>query len=245
MTKALIMAGGRSERMRVSGECHKALVHVLGISLIERNLRMLLESGFSDISVSVRADEAAILAFLDDAGRSLAHSYGGTIATIVEHEPLGTIGAARLAARDVETLLVVNVDNLTTLSLQRFVTHHCDSGAALTIASHVERTTLSFGELRIVDGDVDAYLEKPELRLQVSSGTYVLSRRAIAFIPETGATSIPQLFERLRTNGERIAAYEHDAPWIDVNDRAAVLRAEALVAAHREQFEPWAKTAAL
>ena len=245
MTKALVMAGGRSERMRLTGECHKALVHVLGIPLIERNLRMLLESGFSNVSVAVCADEAAILAFLDDAGRSLVHSYGGTIAIIVEHAPLGTIGAARLAARDVETLLAVNVDNLTTLDLQRFVGHHLESSAALTIASHVERPIMPFGELRIVDGDVEAYLEKPELRLQVSSGTYVLSRRAIACIPESGATSIPQLFERLRMNGERIAAYEHEAPWIDINDRAAVLRAEALVAAHREQFEPWTKTAAL
>lgn len=246
MTKALVMAGGRSERMRVHGGPHKALVPVLGLTLLERNLRMLFSSGFRDVAVSVRADERPLLEYLENHAVSLAASYAATISPILEHQPLGTIGAARLVSLGSDdSLLVVNVDNLTSLDLRELVGYHEQRAAALTIASHTERFHIPFGELRVIDGSVDAYLEKPVIDVPISSGTYVLSARATSTIAPSGPTSLPELFERLRARGELVVAFLHDAPWIDVNDSAAVIRAEELVRTHRDVFEPWAKTGAL
>jgi len=39
---AVVMAGGQSARMRASGRGHKALVEILGLTLLERNLLGLL-----------------------------------------------------------------------------------------------------------------------------------------------------------------------------------------------------------
>ena len=45
---ALIMAGGCSLRMRASlGGRHKAMVEVLGVSMLERNIMALLAHGFT------------------------------------------------------------------------------------------------------------------------------------------------------------------------------------------------------
>jgi NDP-sugar pyrophosphorylase family protein len=45
------------------------------------------------------------------------------------------------------------------------------------------------------------------------------------------------LANRLLAAGELVAAYPHQAPWIDVNDLAAVQRAEQLLSEHAEAFE--------
>ena len=44
------------------------------------------------------------------------------------------------------------------------------------------------------------------------------------------------LSNALLRNGERVGAYRHAEPWVDVNDAAGVARAEALVRAHADKF---------
>ncbi len=54
MCTAIIMAGGRSERMRsTAGQTHKALISVLGVPMIERNLLALFAQGFRNVIVAV------------------------------------------------------------------------------------------------------------------------------------------------------------------------------------------------
>jgi NDP-sugar pyrophosphorylase family protein len=225
--RALIMAGGRSERMRATaGPLHKALIPVLGIPLLERNIRMLLEAGLQDIVVAVSSDEPAIGQYLDSSGRTLAESYGAHLAILWERNPLGTIGSAREAMHGASTLLVLNVDNLTSLPLPAFVRFHCEEGAALTIAAHQEPFQIPFGELVLDEDCVEQYVEKPVKPIWISSGTYVLSPEACEWIFPHERTDAPQLVARLLAAGRRVAAFRHAAAWIDVNDADAVKRAE-------------------
>src|SRR5690349_10402680 len=115
MNTAVIMAGGRSERMRASfGPQHKALVPVLGVSMLERNLCKLLSAGFCDIIVAVSSQEPEIEDYVNTRGLDLARIRGATIECFKERQPLGTIGVARKFGDRSEALLVINVDNLTT-----------------------------------------------------------------------------------------------------------------------------------
>ena len=92
---ALIMAGGRSERMRATSGVHKAQVKIAGKSLLQRNLETLLAEGFRDITVAVSVHELEIEAFVLGACRALVSQAGGRISCFRETLPLGTIGAAR------------------------------------------------------------------------------------------------------------------------------------------------------
>jgi NDP-sugar pyrophosphorylase family protein len=225
--RALIMAGGRSERMRATaGPQHKALVRVLGMSLLERNLRMLLEHGFRDIVVAVSPAEPAIGQYLESSGRALVESWKGRLAAFRERIPLGTIGAARETIHGAAALLVVNVDNLTSLPLRAFVDFHNEKRAALSIATHREPFQIPFGELVLDDDCVRQYHEKPLKPVWISSGAYVLSPEACDCIDPHQRTDVPQLVSRLIAAGRHVAAFRHDAAWIDVNDADALKRAE-------------------
>jgi NDP-mannose synthase len=237
MTAAIIMAGGRSSRMRATGgPIHKALVPVLGVPMLERNICALFGRGFDDVTVAYAADELAIEDFVAGRGAALADLCGARLEPFCERHPLGTIGAARHLAGRADDVLVVNVDNLTSMDLRALVAAHLESKAAMTVASHVEPFAIPFGALTLDAGRVVEYREKPVQPVRVSSGTYVLGRRALDAITPDRETSIPELVTMLLGSGETIHAYVHDAAWIDVNDAAGVVRAEELLRNHAADF---------
>ncbi|PYV14436.1 MAG: hypothetical protein DMG07_11990 [Acidobacteria bacterium] len=240
MTDALIMAGGRSERMRTSGgPLHKALVPVLGVPMIERNLCALLSEGFHRIVVAISASEQAVAEYVEGRGRALANARQAELEILWERQPLGTIGAAREAIGGADTLLVVNVDNMTSLGLREFVAFHRQSGAALSVAAHRESFRVPFGELKLGDSRVRQYVEKPARRLWISSGTYVLGREACLSVPAGRRMDAPQLVSALLEAGKQVAAFRHAAAWIDVNQASSIGRAEQLIADHYQEFEWW------
>ena len=216
MTRALVMAGGSSERMRASGvKTHKALREVAGRTLLEHNLEYLRSHGVRDVTLAVNEAEHDLLARV--AGLPL----------IVESKPLGTIGSARNFAEHTETLIVLYVDNLTDLDLTGFIAFHRAQDAALTVASHDEPFRIPFGQLELAATRVLAYKEKPVFPIPISSGLYVLSKRAMQAIEPEQRIHAPDLINRLIAKGEHVAAFRHKAWWIDVNDETALAMAEA------------------
>jgi len=219
MIKALIMAGGLSERMRASGaKTHKALREVASRSLLDHNIEYLRSHGIFDITLAVNRCEHDLLA-------RVAH-----LPLIIEERPLGTIGSARNFAQNTETLVVLYVDNLTDLDLRAFVAYHCAQQAVLTIASHDEPFRIPFGELELDGTRVLAYREKPIFPIPISSGLYVLSNRAIAAIGQEERIHAPELINRLISRGDHVAAFRHQAWWIDVNDETALAAADVALA---------------
>ena len=120
MTIAVIMAGGRSSRMRASsGARHKALVEVNGITLLERNVIQLLSNGFSNIVVVVSHLEQELIEYVESKLVNLKRD-GVEIHCLLETKPLGTIGILRTVLESSQTAVVVNVDNLCSLELNCF-----------------------------------------------------------------------------------------------------------------------------
>ncbi len=175
---ALIMAGGRGERMRLSGvDVPKPLVPVLGTPLLERNVRALQRHGIEEIVVSVAAGDAEVLAFVDPL----------PVEPLVETEPLGNIGVRAVAAGGLGT----GARGLRRQPLHGRPDRHPGraraDGAALTLAAHDEPFRLPYGRLTL-DGDrVTAYDEKPTIAVPVSSAIAVLGPAALArWRPSTG-----------------------------------------------------------
>jgi len=245
MTAALIMAGGKSSRMRASGNGrHKALRSVCGKSLLEWNIRRVLAEGVRNVFVAVNVLETELQESVLELGEELASSSGlagaelvGEIQLIKETEPLGTIGIAA-ELHDLSTdILVLNVDNLTTLGFRQMIEHHQAENAAMTIATHTEGFRVPLGEVIVADGEVREYREKPLHSVCISSGAYVLSSRACSWIPRGERTDVPAMLPIIRAKQDRVAAFLHESHWIDVNDDAALEAAERLVKENVAAFE--------
>jgi len=234
---ALVMAGGRSSRMRATaGPPHKVLTSVLECSLLERNLNAIIQCGVSSIAVAVNACETDLIAVVEEVGERLSLRCGVSVEPFVEDAPLGTIGAARCFKDRASALLVVNGDNLTTLDLRRFAAWHLERGAAMTIATHVQPFRIPFGEVIVHEDFVSSYAEKSVRQIRISSGAYVLSPAACGMIPAGRAVHVPELVASLLERGLPVGAFTHQAPWIDVNEASDIPRAEQLLRDHLDAF---------
>jgi NDP-sugar pyrophosphorylase family protein len=236
----LVVAGGAGERMLRSGSTvPKPLVRVRGVTLLERNVFALLRAGITDIHLAVSAKADTVLKFAQSRCHEIAETLGARLSVIAEVQPLGSIGPAAFL-RDRDAVLIVNADNLTSLDLRAILAAHKENDAALTLAVHNQPFPIPFGEVRIEADRVVAYREKPTVVVPICSAVSVLGTPALASVQPGENVGLPALTNRLLSVGAKVRAFHHNAPWIDVNDLAAVEHAEVLVAAHAEEFELWA-----
>ena len=218
--KAVILAGGEGTRLKsVTGETPKPLVPLLGRSLMEHILLLLRRCGFTEICAAVRYRAEEIeKAFGDGSALGVRLCYRR------EDEPLGTAGAVKNCADFCgnEDFLLISGDAACDFDLSALWRRHRESGAAATIALKRDASPLRFG-LAVTDerGEVRGFVEKPDwpgvVSDQVNTGIYVLSPRAMAYVPEGKPFDFARdLFPLLLRRGERVAGMEMEGYWCDV-----------------------------
>lgn len=233
----LVMAGGAGSRMLRSGsERPKPLVRVRGRALLEHNVRALLASGITDVYVSVSEEATQIRDFVDTRCRPLVLSRGGVMETLIETTPLGNIGCLSMMQGLADVVVVLYADNLTSLRPLDLLSQHAEQNPALTLAAHWHSFQMPFGELQTRGRRIVGYSEKPITKSLVCSAVCIAGPNAIAAIPSDRPTGLSQLTQILIADGKTVESYEHEVPWIDVNDLQSVDRAEQLIADHSGEF---------
>jgi 8-oxo-dGTP pyrophosphatase MutT (NUDIX family) len=208
----------------------KPLRQVLGLSMLERNVLPLLAEGFGRIVVVVPAAATDLLDWCTRRGRALAERAGARLEVHVERQARGTSGALDALPADTDAAVLTYADNLTDLSRSTLLDAHGSFGADLTVASHHEPFRLPYGRVSSADGWLTSYEEKPTIEVEVASGLYVVSAAAARARPALGRFDMPELVRLRTTETARVATFRHAAAWIDVNEPAALTRADEKVA---------------
>ena len=142
---------------------------------------------------------------------------------VVEPTPLGTGGAVKYAARDVEdTLIVFNGDVLTNIDLPAVVDLHRARQARATIVLTPVDNPSAYGLVETdADGNVRRFVEKPdpdEITCDtINAGVYVLEPELLDYIPEGKNYSFERgFFPSLLRDKIPFYAYVHRGYWIDI-----------------------------
>ena len=218
--KAVILAGGEGRRLRsVTGELPKPMAPILGVPVMERIVKLLRDQGFHDLCAALCYRPEVIQAHFGDGTR-----FGVRMEYRVQAEPIGTAGSV-LACRDFwgkEDFLMMSGDAMCDFDLRRLFERHRASGAAVTMALHPNAEPLQYG-LVLLDraGRVRHFVEKPDwphvVTNLVSTGIYVLSPRAMAYVPEGQTFDFAKhLFPMLLQSGEVIQGVPMEGYWQDI-----------------------------
>ena len=217
--KAVILAGGLGTRLRpVTGEHPKPMVPLLGKPMMEHIVALLRENGFTQVCAALHYRAGEIMAHFGDGRR-----FGVSMEYRIETENLGTAGSVR-NCRDFfgdEDFLVISGDAACDYDLGRLMQAHREKGAAVTIALSSQRLPLRYG-LAVTDGEgmIRSFIEKPDwsrvVTDLVNTGIYVLSPRALDYVPEGGCDFGKELFPRLLREGERVCGVEMEGYWRDI-----------------------------
>ena len=210
--RALIMAGGFGKRMgKVTEVTPKPLLPVGGIPLIERILRHLRGCGVTEMYISVHHLAGKIMDYLGDGS-----AFDASIQYIPEDKPLGTAGAVGLLPPSDNTLLVMNGDLLTDLTVDAMLKFHSDTGAWLTMGVRTFEQRIAFGVVECEGVHVHRVVEKPTYRHQVNAGIYLLEPEACMVVPPGQRRDMTDIVADLLAERRKISAFPILGQWLDV-----------------------------
>jgi dTDP-glucose pyrophosphorylase len=209
---AVIMAGGRGERLRpITEHLPKPMIKVAGRPILERLVLHLVGSGITRIHISVNYLADMIERHFGDGSR-----FGCCIDYLREDEHLGTGGAlSLLPTPTTEPLLVLNGDLVTQVDFSSMLRFHSASQSVATIGYRPYSHQVPFGCVDLLGDAVVGIQEKPIVERCVSAGVYVLSSSVVGLVPKK-YFPITELFQILLQRGEKMSAYEITADWADV-----------------------------
>jgi len=196
--KAVIMAGGRGTRLsEIARDIPKPMVPVGGMPVLEYEIGMLREQGFTEIIMTLGHLGSVIMDYFGDgSGVSPATGkpFGVQIEYFVEETPLGNAGALLLLRdRLGEDFLLLNGDVVFSADLRRMVAFHREKHALATLFVHPNSHPYDSGLLiEREDGAVLEWLTKEAARPEfyhntVNAGLHVLNIRVIDDLLAAGA----------------------------------------------------------
>jgi dTDP-glucose pyrophosphorylase len=223
---AVIMAGGRGERLRpLTDTVPKPMIHVAGRPILERIILHLIGAGVRHIFLAVNYKADIIESHFGNGSR-----FGCTIEYLREEEPLGTGGAlSLLPLTPHHPLLVLNGDLLTQFDVDSLLNFHARGAYRATVGIHEYTHTVPFGVVDIVNDCIVEMREKPAEVWLTNAGIYVLEPSVVARVPKATTFPLPALIEECLDREERVGAFRIETDWIDVGHQAELKRARGLV----------------
>ena len=235
--KAILMAGGKGERLRPATLTRpKPLLEIEGKAIIDYNVEALAACGISDITVCTHY----LSELIDEHFR---HPVAGVaVKTVRENTPLGTIGAVALtgAATAPGDTLVMNSDLLTTISFEEMYLRHHESGADITIAVVPYQVSVPYAILDIDPADPTAVRgieEKPSYSYYANAGIYIFDNSLLATLSPDRRCDATDLISRAIEEGRKVTYYPIKGTWIDVGSPVDFRQAAELMRHHNSMTE--------
>lgn len=225
---AVIMAGGRGTRLgELTKDTPKPLMTVAGRSIIEWIVLGLVGDGIRDIYVSVNYLAEQIEEHLGDGSR-----LGCTVRYLREDPemPLGTAGSLTILRRErpdlADPVVVMNGDLMVQFDAAKLLEVHRRSNAVLTVATRSYQHEVPFGVVESENGRVTGVSEKPTLSFDINAAVYAVEPRALEWLPEGRASTMPGLVETCLERDEVVTAWPIRSDWIDVGTPEDLARAK-------------------
>jgi NDP-sugar pyrophosphorylase family protein len=217
--RAFILAAGEGRRLRpLTDRIPKPMIEIRGRPILEHNVRLLVSSGISDITINTHYFPHVVTDHFGDGKK-----FGARITYSYENELLGTAGALNAVRDSFEsTFLLMYGDNLTTCDLSKLIAAQ-RPGASGTIAVY-QREDVSQSGVVVLDGAdrVTRFVEKPggeeHLGNWVNAGLLVLEPSIFRHIPPNGFSDFGKdVFPAALAAGEVFRAYRMSERlwWID------------------------------
>lgn len=211
---AVIMAGGRGERLRpLTDSLPKPMLRIAGRPILERILLHLVGFGIRKIFMAVHYKREIIENHFGD-----GKTFGCEISYLREEKPLGTGGALSLLPKyPTLPLIVINGDIVTQFDLESLFEFHRKGKFYFTVAVHEYLHTIPYGVIEVDrTGRVKNMMEKPSYSWKVNTGIYVIEPELLNIIPSKTFFTMPALIDSSLEMGKPVGVFHIIDDWQDV-----------------------------
>ncbi|GAB1448388.1 hypothetical protein MASR2M44_13970 [Bacteroidota bacterium] len=210
---ALIMAGGRGERLKpLTDSIPKPLLKVGDKPIIEHNIDRLNTYGIDDIWISIRyLGEQLVDYFKDGRDRGMRINY------VWEDNPLGTAGALALVEDFIHNhILMMNSDLLTNIDFEDLFLFFERHEADFAVACIPYQVNVPYAVMETQDYSVTGFKEKPSYTHYSNAGIYLMKREVVKHIPKNQPFNATDLMEYLIKSNMKVVAYPMVGYWLDI-----------------------------
>lgn len=210
---AVVMAGGRGERLRpLTDNTPKPLLKVGDKPILEHNLDRLRLFGIDDFWITLKYLGDQIEAhFGDGNGRNINVQY------VKEEQPLGTIGAvSKITNFQHDYVLVTNSDLLTNLNYEQFFLDFLKQDADLAVVTIPYQVSVPYAVLETSNGHIVDFKEKPTYTYYSNGGIYLMKKNVLNYIPKNTFYNATDLMEDLIKHQKKVISFPWQGYWLDV-----------------------------
>lgn len=221
---ALIMAGGRGERLRpLTDHTPKPMLMIGEKPIIEHNIDRLIQYGIKNIYISVKYLKEQIMEYFGD-GRAK----GINLRYIEESEPLGTIGALGfIEDLDYEDILVMNSDLLTNIDLEDFYNFYKGLNVKMAVASVPYNVTIPYAVLETNGSYISSFSEKPNYVYYSNGGIYLMKSVLKGCFDRGAFINATDLMDKMIIDGESsLVHYPLLGYWLDIGKHNDLVKAQ-------------------
>jgi NDP-mannose synthase len=228
VTRAVILAGGKGTRLKpYTIALPKPLVPVGDRPILERIITQLSAQGITHITLAVNHLADLLQAFFGN-----GEKWGLQIDYSIEEKELSTMGPLTNIKDLPVHFLVMNGDVFSDVNIQTLSEHHRRTSSRFTISAVQQIDQSEYGVLHISkDGRLTQFEEKPERRVLVSMGMYIMERTCLQYIPRNEFFGFDHLMYAMIDAQDFPSIYLHDGFWLDIGrpsdyERAVVMADE-------------------
>jgi NDP-sugar pyrophosphorylase family protein len=236
--KAMILAAGLGTRLKPFTDSHpKAMAEVNGKTILQKNIEYLQSFGVEEIIINVHHFADQIIHVVKE-----NNGFGSSVFISDERAEILETGGGLLKAKwffedETAPFILMNVDVLTDLNLQKMYEQHSLSESLGTLAVSDRSTSryLLFNDNKqlcgwenIKSGEKIIRRSADALHKKAFSGIQILSPRIFPLIKQTGKFSLIDVYLSLSAN-EKIFSFDHSGgQFIDVGTSEKLKAAEEI-----------------
>lgn len=221
---ALIMAGGRGERLRpFTDHIPKPMLMIGDKPILEHNIDRLIAYGVTEFYISVKYLKDQIMDYFGDGSAKEVR-----IHYIEETDALGTLGALSLIESiGHEDILVMNSDLLTNIDFEDFYNFYKNENASMALASIPYVVNIPYAVLETKEQQIASFIEKPTYTYYSNGGIYIIKFSLKKYLEKGVFYNATDLMDKIiLDNSDNLVHFPLLSYWLDIGRHQDYMKAQ-------------------
>lgn len=220
--KSVILAGGLGTRLQpYTTFLPKPMLPLGEKPILEHLIEWSKKNGVKSIVLCVSYLRKTIEDYFENGKR-----FGVNIEYAISDKPLATAGQLKTAEKFIDdTFVCMYGDSIYNFNLRNMIKQHKRSKSFVTMSLHEYKTNLPYGVIDTKNTKVIAWNEKPELKVNINMGCYVMEPGIMRFIPKNKPFGMDDVIKKAMSKKLIVSSFISKNGFIDIGNKESYRKA--------------------
>lgn len=221
--KTVILAGGLGTRLQpYTTFLPKPMLPLGERPILEHLIEWSKKNGITSIVLCVSYLRKTIEDYFEDGKR-----FGVNIEYAIATKPLATAGQLKTAEKFIDdTFVCMYGDSIYNFNLKNMVKQHKQKNSFVTMSLAEYKTNLPYGVIETAKNNkVTAWNEKPEIKVNINMGCYVMQPEIMKFIPKNKPFGMDDVIKKAMAKKKLVSSFIGKNGFVDIGNKESYKKA--------------------